>query len=264
MTLSNKKLILLGTGIKTISHLTSEAQSAIKQADVVLYLVNEPMACEWIIKHSRYAISLEDTYFSQIKRKDSYTRIYEKVIEVLKIHNHVVLALYGHPTIYATSGLMAIKSAEDSGIETSVYPGISAEDCLFADLRIDPSNGGCYSIEATDFILLNKIIDVSNHLIIWQLNMIGSSNLSNTQINQNAIKILLNKLLKLYPQQHQIYLYEAALYPGLKPTIIKFSLHDLIFQQISSISMLYLPPLRKASTDNEVLDQLGIQLEDLS
>jgi hypothetical protein len=33
-----------------------------------------------------------------------------------------------------------------------MLPGISAEDCLFADLGIDPGIYGCQSYEATDFL----------------------------------------------------------------------------------------------------------------
>ena len=34
-----------------------------------------------------------------------------------------------------------------------MLPGISAEDCLFADLGFDPAVRGCQTFEATDFLL---------------------------------------------------------------------------------------------------------------
>jgi hypothetical protein len=38
------------------------------------------------------------------------------------------------------------------GFDAVMLPGISAEDCLFADLGIDPGMIGCQSFEATDSI----------------------------------------------------------------------------------------------------------------
>ena len=32
-----------------------------------------------------------------------------------------------------------------------MLPGVSAKDCLYADLLIDPSNPGCVTYEASDF-----------------------------------------------------------------------------------------------------------------
>ena len=41
-------LVLVGSGIKFVSHITNEAKASIEQADKVLYLVNEPAIGEWI------------------------------------------------------------------------------------------------------------------------------------------------------------------------------------------------------------------------
>ena len=46
----NKKpsLVVVGSGIKFMSHLTIEAKSYIEQSDKVLYLVNDPLMKKWI------------------------------------------------------------------------------------------------------------------------------------------------------------------------------------------------------------------------
>ena len=48
-----------------------------------------------------------------------------------------------------------------------MLPGISSEDCLFADLGVDPGVSGCQSYEATDFLMNAPIIDSSTQLILW-------------------------------------------------------------------------------------------------
>jgi hypothetical protein len=36
-----------------------------------------------------------------------------------------------------------------------MLPAVSAEDCLFADLGVDPGAAGCQSHEAADFLILD-------------------------------------------------------------------------------------------------------------
>ena len=137
-------------------------------------------------------------------------------------------------------------------------PAVSAEDCLFADLRLDPSDGGCYSIEATQFILENKFFDPSSHVIIWQIGMIGNLGQPSYQVNASAIQCLVRKLLKIYPKDFQAILYEASVYPGLKPSINRFKISTLYEQQLSPISTLYIPPLENKSINEAILREIGI------
>jgi len=39
-----------------------------------------------------------------------------------------------------------------------MLPGISAEDCLFADIGVDPGIYGCQSFEATDLFVNESLI----------------------------------------------------------------------------------------------------------
>jgi hypothetical protein len=41
-------LVVVGSSIKFISHLTTEAKTYIEQSNKVLYLVNEPAIKEWV------------------------------------------------------------------------------------------------------------------------------------------------------------------------------------------------------------------------
>ena len=46
----------------------------------------------------------------------------------------------------------SIAIARLEGFSARMLPGISAEDCLFADIGLDPGKDGCQSFEATDFL----------------------------------------------------------------------------------------------------------------
>ena len=48
--MKNTTLVVVGSGIKFLSHLTVEVKVHIEQADQVFYLVNNPAMKEWIKK----------------------------------------------------------------------------------------------------------------------------------------------------------------------------------------------------------------------
>lgn len=258
----SKKLLIVGTGIKTLSHLTRESECSIKQAQKVLYLVNEPIIKEWIIKNSEDSFSLEDLYFSKKFRAKSYQEITEKIVSTLDAFDNVCVVVYGHPLLLSNAIHSVIKKLDKSDVAITVLPAISSLDCLFADLRVDPV-GGCYSIDATELLVYEKPICISNHVIIWQIGLVGL--LGNTTEKQNvvAITMLKEKLLLLYGPDHDIILYEAAIYPHLQPKINKITIKDIHEKLMSSITTAYISPKIQNSINFDRLIQLGIHYDDL-
>jgi len=51
-----------------------------------------------------------------------------------------------------------------------MLPGISAEECLFADRGIDPAQTGACSFEATDFLVHHRqpIADLELDACLWR------------------------------------------------------------------------------------------------
>lgn len=259
----NKKLALIGSGIKTISHLTIEAQAYIKQADFVLYLVNEPIFEKWLIKHSKKCVSLENYYFSFKNRSESYKKIADEILKFTEVYDFISIVLYGHPTIFSSPGLDAIQRAKERNIETIILPGLSAEDCLFADLEMDPSKNGCLSVEALSLLIFDDSIDIHYDLVVWQLGMVGNIDSVMKKNVDNGLFLIHEKLLRSYPPQHEATLYEASLYPGIRPNITKFPIEELINQKISSISTLYIPAVKKRPYNLEIISKMNLRIEDL-
>ncbi len=254
----DKRLFLIGTGIKSISHLTMEAQSCIKQSDCVLYLVNEPIISQWIEKYSCKSHSLDAIYNTYPIRKDAYEAITQHILEVTEQYDTVTAVFYGHPTFLASSGLRAIEKAKKNNVITHILPGISAADCLFADLAVDPGERGCYLIEVHDLLLYDKPLIPESDCIICQVGMIGNLGLPSYEVNISALKILLDRLLEIYPENHAVVLYEASLYPNLKPSIQEFPLTKLMEQTYTPITTLYIPACKKAKTNQLMAEKLGL------
>lgn len=112
---------------------------------------------DWIKKNNANAESLDEIYLSYFSRLHSYRAITAYILEQLRLLQHVCVVFYGHPTVFAKSALDAVIQSRSEGFYAQILPGISAEDCLFADLLINPGDCGCQSFEASDFLIHSRL-----------------------------------------------------------------------------------------------------------
>jgi hypothetical protein len=152
-----------------------------------------------------------------------------------------------------------VRQVRAEGYVVTVFPGISAEDCLFADTGLDPGAQGCQSYEASDFVLRPRRFDPTTPLVLWQVGVIGYFGVVNETIDPTkgltALKMILRRS---YPGDHQMILYEAAMLPTNDAMIVKIVLDQLEQVPVTSYSTLYVPPLALPAIDPEMLDQLGL------
>lgn len=218
--------------------------------------MNDPVTKQWIERYSKLSESLDPIYFSEHDRQISYDKIRDKILTELEIYNFITVVHYGHPTVFADPGLQSIIAAQKNSIETIIIPGISIENCLYADLKIDPGQFGCFHVEATELLLYDKIIDPTAHLCIWQSGMIGNRSVPKPDQTNNHLHLLKIKLKKYYPDDHLIILYEASMYPGVEPLIHQFTLSTIESQTIGTLSTLYVAPLPQRKPDPDILKQI--------
>ena len=236
-----KKLIITGSGIKSLSHLTMESQAAIEQADVVLYLLNEPTIAQWVEKKAQRSESLDELYFSEALRVDAYKKIADYVLLSLNRHENVCLLVYGHPLLLSHSVDYLLQQVDKHLVDVLVLPAISAFDCLLCDLEIDPFSG-CFAIDATELLYKNKTLDNSNHLILWQIGMINNSETDATKERLTGMYVLQERLMQTYDAFQDCFFYEASLFPHFKPKITRTTLADMHQIPVSRITTLYVPP----------------------
>lgn len=255
-----KKLIIAGTGIKFLSHLTYETQAAIKSSDCVLYLLNEPAIKKWIQENSKKSLSLDDVYFADNERKESYKKIEEKVEDLLECHEKVCFLTYGNPVFFSSFTSNIASRARSLGADVEVFPAISSLDCIYSDLEIDPSEKGVQSFEATSFILNDQSFSSDTPLVIWQVGVIGITDIIRENIDierrRAFLQLFIKKLSGSYPLNHQCFLYVASQYPGLKPVINKMTLEELGSFDIDRLTTLYIPEYKEKTTNTKVLSLL--------
>ena len=253
------KLIVVGSGIKSISHLTEETKRVIQNADKVVYLINEDNLKQWIQREAKKSESLDSIYFSSEKRIEAYQALTNHIIEEYKKVSILCVVFYGHPTVFADSALNAVRQIKKEGGEAIILPAVSAQDCLFSDLEIDPGDQGCFSIEATELVLFERSIDVHAHLILWQVANFGRTDGKKA----NKLSILKDYLSYYYQADYSICLYEAPSLPTSSPRIEWIQLCHMDQSVISSITTVYIPPIENKAISNKYLRLLNLTVDDL-
>ena len=255
-----ENLVVIGTGIRTVGHLTLEAIAWLRRADKVVYIVNDPVAKAIIRKfHGRNAESLEGFYAENRERRQSYEMMVEAAMKHVRQGKMTCFAAYGHPGVFAFPTHEAVRRARAEGYRARMLPGISAEDCLFADLGIDPGSSGCQSYEATDLLIYSRSVDPSSHLILWQIGILGHLTYkSGGYYGPRGMPYLLYRLSAMYPAAHPVIVYEAPIFPGMQPVIHQVPLAFLPQVRLSAGSTLYVPPSCPARTDYNAVQMLGL------
>ena len=254
-------LTIVGTGIQFAGQITIEARAHIKQAEKVLFLVSDPITADWIKDINPSAESLYPCYKQGESRMIAYEGMIERILCEVRKGLRVCAVFYGHPGVFVYPSHEAMKQARLEGYFTKMLPGISAEDCLFADLGIDPAMNGCQSFEATDFLIHKRKFDTGCALILWQIGCIGDFTFSLEPDGARGLHVLTEYLCQYYDATHPAVIYEAAEYPIFDPSIETVPLAKLTEAQISPISTLYLAPQTLAPLDDEMLERLGIDLQ---
>lgn len=254
---SEVSLVAVGLGIRVVGQLTTEAIAWIRRADRVLYIVADPIA-EVTLRQLNPAgcESLLRFYRDGRHRRETYEDMAERALWSVRSGDLTCIASYGHPGYYADPIHLAIRLAREEGFGTLMLPAVSAEDCLFADLGVDPATTGCQSYDATDFLIYHRKIDISAGVVLWQVGLVGDPLYRTGGYDQSLIPLLVARLLELYPSEHVAYVYQASMLPGTPPSILPSEIGLLEGVKFGSMSTLYIPPAEEPVPDQAVLDQI--------
>ena len=255
------RLVCVGTGMRMAGQITPIAQSYIETSDVVVAAASNVFSRKWLQGLAREYICLLNHYdiVDEVgkDRRDTYRNMTATIMEQVRAGKTVCAAFYGHPGIFACISHMAIAAARAEGYDAHMEPGISAEDCLVADLGIDPGAQGMQSMESTQFMIYQRPIDPSGLLILWQPGIAGDLTLKRFDTEPARLQILVDKLARYYPLDHEVILYEAATNPFETTRIDKLPLRDLPNAPLKQITTLVIPAAQAFVRDEETIGLLN-------
>ncbi|OLC43585.1 MAG: hypothetical protein AUH43_20345 [Acidobacteria bacterium 13_1_40CM_65_14] len=247
-------LVIVGTGIMLVGQATLEAVACMRRADALFYHVLDPATEAWLHRLNAAAVSLKDCYAEGKPRQKTYREMTARILAAVRSGLDVCAAFYGHPGVFVNPAHDAIRRARREGFSARMLPGISSEDCLFADLGVDPSDNGCQSFEATDFLASRRRFDPTSGLVLWQVGMLGESSVrAYMSCRSERLRVLAAFLRRHYPTHHPVVLYEAAQFPTCDPMIKRTSLANLTRQHIMPMTTLYVPPKPARPADRRIV-----------
>jgi hypothetical protein len=204
------------------------------------------------------AMSLRGYYGEGVNRRYSYEAMIEHMLSCVRAGRVTCAALYGHPGVFAYPAHEAIRRARAEGYAAQMLPGISAEDCLFADLGVDPAVTGCQTFEATDFLLNSRTVDTSAQLVLWQVGVLGDRTYRIGGYDLQGFPLLVERLTELYGSGHEVTVYEAPLFVGVAPVVTRLALVHLTPAYVHAGATLYVPPGRPTKSDRAMAVALGL------
>jgi hypothetical protein len=232
----------VGLGMTLGSHLSPLARSHIEQADVVFAGISDGIVELWLQRMHPDVRSLQPYYAEGKSRMVTYRQWVELMMTEVRAGKKVCGVFYGHPGIFAWSPHKVIEVARAEGFEAHMEPGISAEDCLYADLGIDPGRFGCQHFEASQLLFYERRIDPTGYLVLWQVGLVGDLSLKRFSTGAAYRQVLVDLLSKDYPLDHEVIIYRGATLPIERPRIHRLALRDLPNAKLTAEETVVLPP----------------------
>jgi uncharacterized protein YabN with tetrapyrrole methylase and pyrophosphatase domain len=250
-------LACVGLGMMLGAHLTPRSRSYIERADVVFVAVSDPLVELWVQEMHHDVRSLQPHYADGKNRQDTYREMVEVMLAEVRTGKSVCGVFYGHPGVFALAPHRAVELARQEGFAAVMEAGVSAEDCLYADLGIDPGRFGCQHYEASQLMFYRRRIDTSAYLVIWQPAIAGDRSFRRFATGPAYLQLLADLLRDDYPAEHPCTVYEAATLPIHAPRIESVPLANLASAQLTLASTLVLPPARPLQQNPAMLERLA-------
>lgn len=249
-------IVCVGLGMMLGAHISPRSRSHIEKADVVFAAVSDPVVELWLQEMHKDVRSLQPYYGEGKSRHETYREMVEAMMIEVRSGKRVCGAFYGHPGVFALAPHKVIEQARAEGFAAHMEPGISAEDCLYADLGIDPGRYGCQHYEASQFMFYRRRIDPSAYLVLWQIGIAGDRSFRRYATEPAYRQLLVELLAEQYPMDHEVIVYEAATLPIGTPRMQKMALHELVCTELFLQSTLVLPPCQAMQRDETMLARI--------
>jgi precorrin-3B methylase len=249
-------LVCVGLGMTLGSHLGPLARSHIEQADVVFAGLSDGIVELWLTRMHKDVRSLQPYYREGTSRMHTYRQMVEAILTEVRAGKRVCGVFYGHPGVFAWAPHKSIEVARREGYPAHMEPGISAEDCLYADLGIDPGRFGCQHYEASQLLFYQRRIDPTAYLVLWQVGLVGDQSLARFSTGPAYRELLVEVLARDYPLDHEVIIYRTPTLPIQQARIERVALGELPQADIGMADTVVIPPVGPLQVDTEMRARL--------
>ncbi|GMG82037.1 SAM-dependent methyltransferase [Paralimibaculum aggregatum] len=222
---------VIGLGIRIGDHATREAERALAASTEVLFVDTGPATRAWLERLCPKVTPLFATSYREDRaRRAGYHHMAARVLGAALDHPPVSFAIQGHPFVGVLASGLILRGAAALGLEVAAQPGISAMDCILAELGLDPLLGGLQSYEATDMLLRRRPLQADVPALIWQVGVVESCLHSTRPSRPERFQRLRDHLLAFYPPEHPVTAVFASPHPFVPTERWSFPLGTLAAQ----------------------------------
>jgi hypothetical protein len=242
-------LVCVGLGMTLGAHLGPLSRNYIEQADVVFAGVSDGVVELWLQRMRKDVRNLQPYYREGKSRMDTYRQMVEAILTEVRAGRKVCAVFYGHPGVFAWAPHKSIEIARSEGYAAHMEPGVSAGDCLYADLGIDPGKFGCQHYEASQLVFYERRIDPTAYLVLWQVGLVGDQSLARFSTGPAYRQVLVDVLARDYPLEHEVIIYRTPTLPIWQARIERVLLRDLPQAEIGMADTVVIAPARPLQVD---------------
>ena len=221
-------IYMVGLGVLNVDHITRETERVIRRSNEVLYVDTGVATPAYLESLSPRATSLFATSYEENgHRLNAYYGMAARVLDAAMDHPPVTFAMHGHPIVGAYAPFLIRDMARLLDLEVLVLPGVSAMDCLFAELMVDPCASGMQMYEATDLLLRRRPLQPDVPALIWQIGCVETRLHSQRVSKSERFERLRAHLLRFYPPEHRSAAVYSTPHPLMPSTVHRFALQDI-------------------------------------
>lgn len=256
------RIAFVGTGLKSISHMTLESIAEIKSADRVFYHAADGVTAAFIQSLNSHCHDLYQYYGTGKERNSTYLQMAEVMLAAVRDGESVCGVFYGHPGVFVKAVRRVLYQSRKDGYEALMYPGITTMDYLFADLEVDPSRNGCQILDATDYYVRKRRLNTDSQVIMLQIGAFADSKFDFQGYKRKNFNLLVQTLMEEYGGDSPCTVYRGSTFPGIPSEKVALNLSDLLNAEtqrnhVTGVSTLYIPPKTLLGALKERVDASG-------
>jgi hypothetical protein len=250
-------LVCVGIGMTLGSHITPLARSYVETSDVVFAGLSDAIVELWLTRIRPDVHSFQSLSRGGNSGVDAYQQQVDAILTEVRAGKKVCCVFYGHPGVFTWASHEAIEIARREGYRAHMEPGVSAEDCLYADLGVDPGKYGCQHYETSQLMLYPRRLDTSAYLVLWQAGVAEDPALARLRPTAGYRRALVDVLARDYALEHEIIVYQAPTLPTHRARIDRVALGGLPRLDVDPHATLVIPPARALELDPQMRQRLA-------
>lgn len=200
--MAKTNLYVLGSGIYSGLHLSTETIQALRSCQTVFLLHDDHMVFDAVKEFCPDVRDLLDLYQDSSKeRRQIYIEVADRVIAECEMGKTVALMVHGNPMFLVSACEYTIEFARKNGLTAKALPAISSFDTLLCDLEIDLGYG-VQVFDPESMIANNWIPNPKVPLLLFQLAQFRNPFLIKGEPNSFGLTPLTEWLRQFYPADH--------------------------------------------------------------